>query len=1151
MGKIFKKIEHNKNNVKLNKVNSIIEMTSKITVLKPHDLKSMKKKFKSKISGIFEVPVSDLGPWKRTNIISVTKPKTLRGFYNKIVRVQDEFDKRGDEVNSIVLYFQPTLIRNRNKIAYTTVGVDALLDFDDFRERIEDQQTGKIAGSDTYSEDDYNLMMNVFNILSVSFQGNAVKYKSNYFKTIEEDKGVHGLCGYYALKKIGVDITEEEYKEQKLYLWDNLNIFIDSKSLDIAVIGNVIKYNSGFNMKNIKDRTHIKTTDNKNMVLYLHKLTVDDLDLCFLAGDKHCKNYLFYDAHKLHYSFIQKEDLLKEIYVSVKKYLYKYDEKKDSYTQIETYSSLIKSWASNNMIKKTKYKLKYLFFDYETVVDFTYYNLCRAYALAFTVLDDTQLASLNNAEEIEDTDHIDKVYNDSHFYLGFDCTQYLYDYISSPENKDTIFKFVSFNGAAFDNFILYNDLKNINPDCVGSPFYNKSLLMNFKMFGVHHCFDLHKHLTGSLKYNCEQFKIELCIKRDFDHNEAQQLYNNGLLIETLSNDLKIINEWDKIKLQQNIISNDSLLKKHIPLMGVEGLENTHDIKEYNIYDVLSLAVLFQKYRTSIKRISGVDGEDLDYRTCYPSVDVTEKCTIGSYTYEVFQIYWKREKIELGTFYVPIKTKTDHEKRERFMSYFDDLKKYNSGGRVQLFNGIQKILEECVSMDVCSLYPYVMAIMQVYYPIGDPIETDKVMRENIGFYYCDIDQSILKINKIPLIVCERGGKTNNWTTDIILKDYLISTVTIKLLKKYKCKVVIKHGFYFENHIKSCDMFQPILHLMKGKNEQDDLKRAMGGIEKKMKNLDEHSREYKKLLKDYEAIPYNKALREAIKLISNASSGKMVEGLHIEQIKEMTNYEALKYKNVRKNFIVRDIQNNNLLVSYDKENEECMRASRPVHLGILIYDYSKVHMYEHLYSKIPLEKQQYTDTDSVKFLKSAFDDWLPYAQNTIVSHWPEVEKYDPRYKTHTLYSPDSKVYGSLENEYTELKGCVNTHYYLQPKAYLACSKEASKMSFKGVSNSDVIVYVNDKNKEYVKTKDGSIYLEGLNESDLSNTYNIAYKLYVEDEYDNRKYLFEILYNNGEGGTIKLLSQVFQRCVKQQGFRNTVKIFCRFKKITVKKV
>ena len=75
------------------------------------------------------------------------------------------------------------------------------------------------------------------------------------------------------------------------------------------------------------------------------------------------------------------------------------------------------------------------------------------------------------------------------------------------------------------------------------------------------------------------------------------------------------------------------------------------------------------------------------------------------------------------------------------------------------------------------------------------------KDKIGFYYCDIDQSNLKKSNLPNIYAFKTEIENNWGTNEILKDYLISNVMIDLLLKYNCKVTIKKGFYSLKRLRS--------------------------------------------------------------------------------------------------------------------------------------------------------------------------------------------------------------------------------------------------------------------------------------------------------------------------------------------------------------
>jgi hypothetical protein len=277
---------------------------------------------------------------------------------------------------------------------------------------------------------------------------------------------------------------------------------------------------------------------------------------------------------------------------------------------------------------------------------------------------------------------------------------------------DTAFMFVGFNNANFDNFILLDSLLKNNDYEYGidNIFYNGSQLLNFFMNGRHNCFDIHKHLMGSLKVNCDSFKINCCAKKSFDHNKAQQLYLNGDLIEFIT-------------------GNDEL-------------------KEYNEYDVLATAVLFCKYRTALREIKATE----------PYADDLHNIkTIGSLVFKVFEASKKEKGFKLP---------------QLNLKEYTDLQNSKIAGRVELFNGVQKVQERLVSTDVCSLYPYVMSVAPVYYPCGDKILTDVYVEDKIGFYYCDIDQSNLRGMNLPKIYAKKSKIENDWGHEEVLYDYLI-------------------------------------------------------------------------------------------------------------------------------------------------------------------------------------------------------------------------------------------------------------------------------------------------------------------------------------------------------------------------------------------
>jgi hypothetical protein len=608
----------------------------------------------------------------------------------------------------------------------------------------------------------------------------------------------------------------------------------------------------------------------------------------------------------------------------------------------------------------------------------------REYSLSILNLTNDQLERLTEADMKKDIDTIKEIRKACcTTFLGFDCSDKFIEWIlENQENK--AFCLIGFNNANFDNFILLNALlvyqHKHGQDSIGISdiFYNGSQLLNFRINGRHDTFDIHKHLMGSLKTNCESFKIQSCAKLSFDHEKAQQLYEDDKLIDFIT--------------------------------------GNEELKEYNEHDVLATGVLFCKYRRALKQIPAT----MEYSCQLDSIK-----TVGSLIYKVFEASKKAKKFDLP--------------KLTFQQY-TDLQKSKIAGRVELFNGVQKVEERLVSTDVCSLYPYVMSVLDCYYPCGNKlVEVDKYMGDDvIGFYYCDIDQSNLKGMNLPNIYAKKSEIENDWSYTGVLENYLISNVMIGLLLKYKCKVVIKSGFIFPDKKKSCDMFDFILDFMSAKNEQDT----------KKKNKDD---------------TYNPALRETLKLLMNSLSGKVIEGLHTEKTEDISTLAELeKIKDKCEKINVINSIGGKLFITYEVDAEAlCKKAQRPIYLGVLIYDYAKRYMFENSYSKVGLDQLLYTDTDASKFRYTRFIEWKNWVDtnNIQVRHWPEVELKDERYKDHKIYDPNSKVFGSFEDELEEMKGDKYIFYCLEKKSWLYAVDNKAKFRFKGLNDNAQILTLDE--------------------------------------------------------------------------------------------
>jgi hypothetical protein len=151
-------------------------------------------------------------------------------------------------------------------------------------------------------------------------------------------------------------------------------------------------------------------------------------------------------------------------------------------------------------------------------------------------------------------------------------------------------------------------------------------------------------------------------------------------------------------------------------------------------------------------------------------------------------------------------------------------------------------------------------------------------------------------------------------------------------------------------------------------------------------------------------------------------------------------------------------------------------------VLIYDYAKRYMFENSYSKIGLKDLVYTDTDASKFRYSAMEGWNNWIKtnNVQVPHWEEVEEIDPRYKNHLIYQPDSKVFGSFEDELDELQGHHYKFYCVEKKSwsYVVMNEDDtykhSKFKFKGINGKAIMMNLDEPFVELKRTKkrDGEI-------------------------------------------------------------------------------
>jgi len=283
------------------------------------------------------------------------------------------------------------------------------------------------------------------------------------------------------------------------------------------------------------------------------------------------------------------------------------------------------------------------------------------------------------------------------------------------------------------------------------------------------------------------------------------------------------------------------------------------------------------------------------------------------------------------------------------------------------------------------------------------------------------------------------------------------------------------------------------------------------------------------KDAKDDRYNPAIREAMKLIMNSISGKLNEGLHLDVLELMTDEKFTEYyleaKNGNNRLSAINMIGNKVFASRKENPEDKMKSAKNIYLGALIYDYSKIFMYEYGYSKFikdgSIEDLLNTDTDAIHASHGALESWIHANKDTIVPHWPEIEEIDPRYKTHHIYEPNSKVFGSFENE---LSDEVDVAYEMMKKFYLITNqenptKENTKARHKGLRKTDVFITAEIK-ALLEATED---LQEDKKQIAIKNIYDSAIKF--QDMYI---YTYEELFKNRKG---QFLTCSFLKSVKNR--------------------
>jgi hypothetical protein len=368
-------------------------------------------------------------------------------------------------------------------------------------------------------------------------------------------------------------------------------------------------------------------------------------------------------------------------------------------------------------------------------------------------------------------------------------------------------------------------------------------------------------------------------------------------------------------------------------MGTYDKYMTNDIIDkigkYAEVDVVSLAELYFKI---VKEFKNIDD----------NLDVTKSLTISHMSMNAFKTNLHKQYINV---------KNVHKKLPILSNKLqnDFVQLSIIGGRCDVFQKGE--FHNVTMVDVCSLYPHIMIenkfpyfiekydyYAKCYKTVDIPFKhTTKYVPDVCGIY----NVMIISQPKDAIVPLLTNDGTYNWHYTKSFNRW-ITHVSLEMLKTYGCKFSVIEGWIFDcdNDYIIRDFLKPIMEL---KRQQDLYK----------KNND---------------LRFNSALRECLKLIMNALSGKMCQS-------PITTERILTDDHNKCDVLTAKYRYSPILLIRDKlwlldcEKDKPTILS-PTIIGSMIFDLARKYMYENVITKVT--QKYYMDTDSMLMDISGLDE-----------------------------------------------------------------------------------------------------------------------------------------------------------------------------------
>ncbi|HEY9704741.1 MAG TPA: hypothetical protein V6C58_20040, partial [Allocoleopsis sp.] len=723
----------------------------------------------------------------------------LYDIFSRVRKARDDIFNNGEMLNSVKVFIpsgkriNPSgkIVGNNSFDRIIQINSSIMESYDDFLNYLmEDLQTIGSDGIDfQWTGDD--LMLSRFDLIYQKFDINGGRMNQDLFNTIDlkEDDGYKiGECVLNTFKFFGYNLTESDLtnidlkhvkEEDMLKLCRMYNITLYANKLSGCRLESVFKSINDEGYTSLAKRNKYYFKNGNRLTPFFGREYIGDINsiLDVLNHGNKNKTIVYSNGH------VEPLDSINRVIFCMNG-LDVFTIRNDTIIRITQRKS-----SEENIINHKKEKLDkiYSFFDYEAVLDLNVSGLpFKEYSLAYWTISESELNKLvSSLKKNCDQDELLlklKKSKQCNCFVGEECTKMYLEYLRKLPNSSIVL--VGFNNSNFDNFFILRELENSyttdKNEFDYDVFYNKNSIINIKFFNRIEIFDLAKHLTnGSLKYYCESFKVQAS-KVDFDHCVAQSRYNEGTLYEK---------------------------------------EFMDEFIRYNLFDSVSTGLLFHAYNSTINDIVFFRGFKKDHKLIdIGDKDLIQYKTIGGLMWKVMLKYWEEMEVKIPKFKVPelFKSSDDYQKAlENISKYkkvksnaktgscqcnvckhksmkarkdrvekravelespedylnvealkdfnnYNNIRNYLSAGRCDLPDDIPHIIHgELVSLDACSMYPYVMAVKECYYPYGEMIDAEEFDPELFGYYWCDVDQSNLAPEK--KILCEKTCTSNVWNT----------------------------------------------------------------------------------------------------------------------------------------------------------------------------------------------------------------------------------------------------------------------------------------------------------------------------------------------------------------------------------------------------